>query len=481
MLPDLLTSIFTNAWTFFLAVLLLGLSIFVHELGHFLAARRRGVKVERFSIGFGPAIWSRRGKDGVEYRLAWFPLGGYVLLPQLADLGAIEGRSELDASDLPPISYPTKMFVFVAGALFNTLFAFVLACALTFLGLPESSSFSTTRIGYVTEKIELADGTKVPSPALLAGLKIGDIVRAIDGHPVKNWNEVRFSLALGDGHTSNGKRSVALTVERDGKMHDFTLEPQIAGDEKERKIGIAPGFELLVLQVAPGSVAERAGFQKGDELLRMNDTLTLLPDVVQEQLETNRAHPIAAQVRRAGAVVALSIPALPEAKPTDDFGLTFTTGVRLTHPSPFTLLGDQVKMTFRSLWSLISPHSDMGLSKASGVVGILRIFQSAAESGIRAALLITILVNVNLAIFNLLPIPVLDGGQMLFATVGRLRGRALPVNFIVTAQSVCFVLLLSLIVYVGFFDFRRWARDYQADRAEASRAEAARPAAPAKP
>ena len=91
MAADFFTSALTNLWAVILVVLLFGGSIFVHELGHFLAARRRGVKVERFSIGFGPAIWSRRAKDGVEYRVSWFPLGGYVLLPQLADLGALEG------------------------------------------------------------------------------------------------------------------------------------------------------------------------------------------------------------------------------------------------------------------------------------------------------------------------------------------------------------------------------------------------------
>ena len=477
MLPELLSSVFSNIWTFALAILLLGLSIFVHELGHFLAARRRGVKVERFSIGFGPAIWSRRGRDGVEYRLSWIPLGGYVLLPQLADLGPIEGKSEVDLAELPPVSYPTKMIVFVAGALFNTLFAFVLACVLTLIGVPESSLSSTTRIGYVSRTIELADGTRVPSPALQAGLRIGDTVRAIDGRAVKNWNEVRFSLALGDGHTDTGERRVVITAERDGQLADYSLQPQLAGEEKERKVGIAPGCELLVHQIDAGSPAEQAGFRLGDELQRLDDTLTLLPEVVQEQLDTNRARPITAHVLRAGQPVTLTIPARPAAKPTDAFGLTFTTGLRLTHPSPFALLADQVKMTFRSLWSLLSPHSDMGLSKASGVVGILRIFQSAAESGLRAALIITILVNVNLAIFNLLPIPVLDGGQMLFATVGRLRGRSLPVNFIITAQSVCFVLLISLILYVGFFDVRRWVRDVAIDRAD----QAPRATAPAKP
>src|SRR5512138_2838340 len=106
---DLLTTLFSNVWSIFLVVAFFGGSIFVHELGHFLAARRRGVHVERFSIGFGPAIGSRRGKDGVEYRVAWFPLGGYVLLPQLADLGAVEGESSADVSKLPPVSYATRM------------------------------------------------------------------------------------------------------------------------------------------------------------------------------------------------------------------------------------------------------------------------------------------------------------------------------------------------------------------------------------
>src|SRR5256714_11816365 len=97
---DLIHSLFANLWSVFLVVLFFGGSIFVHELGHFLAARRRGAHVERFSIGFGPAIAAWRGRDGVEYRISWIPLGGYVLLPQLADLGPIEGESVADVSKL---------------------------------------------------------------------------------------------------------------------------------------------------------------------------------------------------------------------------------------------------------------------------------------------------------------------------------------------------------------------------------------------
>ena len=109
MASDLLPSLLSNLWSILLVALFFGGSIFVHELGHFLAARRRGVFVERFSIGFGPPIWSWKGKDGVEYRLSWFPLGGYVMLPQLADLGAAEGESRTDVSRLPPVSYSTRM------------------------------------------------------------------------------------------------------------------------------------------------------------------------------------------------------------------------------------------------------------------------------------------------------------------------------------------------------------------------------------
>src|SRR5471030_3144775 len=107
---DLLHSLLANVWPAFLVVLFFGGSIFVHELGNFLAARRRGVHVERFSIGFGPAIWSWRGRDGVEYRLALFPLGGYVLLPQLADLGAIEGKSaSIMAQEAPVVGAGSQL------------------------------------------------------------------------------------------------------------------------------------------------------------------------------------------------------------------------------------------------------------------------------------------------------------------------------------------------------------------------------------
>jgi regulator of sigma E protease len=465
MSTDLLHTLFSNVWSIFLVVLFFGGSIFVHELGHFLAARRRGVHVERFSIGFGPPIFSWRGRDGVDYRISWIPLGGYVLLPQLADLGAIEGKSEVDVEKLPPISYATRMIVFVAGAVFNILFAFALACIVWIIGQPESSETATTRLGYISRTLELPDGSKIPSPAAEAGLRIGDVVRAIDGTKVNNWLDIQYSIGLGAGKSATGQRKAIFTIERGGQFIDLTVYPVLIGEERERKVGIAPGYELIVQQVTAGSLADKAGFKTGDEIISVGDVPTLSAGTYFEQLDGSATSAISARVKRNGSEVSLTIPPRADQKSAANIGLTLTTGFQLTHPSPFAQLTDHVTKGFQTLYSLINPHSDVGLSKVSGPVGIVRIFHSAAEAGIRVSLIFAILVNVNLAMFNLLPLPVLDGGQMLFATIGKLRGRPLPANFIIAAQSTFALLIIATVLYVSVFDVRRWARDARSDRA----------------
>mgnify|MGYP003340689615 CR=1 FL=1 len=127
-----------------LIVVFFGGSIFVHELGHFLAARKRGLKVERFSIGFGPRLFGWTGKDGVDYRVSLIPLGGYVALPQLADMQGIEGENAEDAEALPKITFADKMIVSVMGAVFNVIFAFVLATILWFTGDRKSTRLNSS-------------------------------------------------------------------------------------------------------------------------------------------------------------------------------------------------------------------------------------------------------------------------------------------------------------------------------------------------
>jgi regulator of sigma E protease len=469
MLPDFLTNLLGNAWSIFLIVLFFGGSIFVHELGHFLAARRRGVKVERFSIGFGPKIFAWRGKDGVEYRLSWLPLGGYVALPQLADMAAIEGEAESDVEALPPISYATKIIVFAAGAFFNVLFAFFLATILWLAGQPTSEDLSTTRIGYIASTITLPDNTTVPSPAKEAGLQVGDTIRAIDGEKVHDWSDLLQTLITSSGVTGDGRRQAVFTIERDGRTQDVVVHPLLVTEEKIRKVGILAAYTPIIAAVPENSYAAKLGLKAGDQLKAVDGQPLLNLVTLLDLLQAKTPAAFTLTVDRDGRDVAIAVPA---DRPKDGgiFGAAFRTKVGLLHTNPFAQIGGHIASTIRVLSSLLHPHSDISISKLSGPVGIGKIFWDASEAGIRYVVWIAILVNVNLAIFNLLPIPVLDGGHMLFATIGRLRGRALSPQFVATAQSVFIVLLFSMIIYVSFFDVRRIARDV---RAEAQAKEAA--------
>jgi regulator of sigma E protease len=461
---DFLQTVFSNIWAIFLVVLLFGGSIFVHELGHFLAARRRGVHVDRFSIGFGPAIWSWRGRDGVEYRVSWFPLGGYVLLPQLADLSAIEGESSADAAKLPPVGYLTKMIVFVAGATFNVLFAFVLACIVWIIGQPVATNISSTTIAEIAPTIK-TNGKEVISPAAKAGLKSGDLITAIDGAPVSTFGEIQERLALSSGWTEQGERQTVFTVRRNDVVIDVPVQPVISGNEKVRMVGFYPMEKLVVGRLTPQDPLAKAGLKIDDQIVAVGSTPTLNTRQLRDAL---RAAPdnFALTVMRNNQRIDLPVQWPKSGKDREVSLPAFKAGIIYEHPSPFEQVGNCVAQTVRTLGAVLNRHSDIGVSHLSGPIGIISNFVDVSRAGLPFALWFTILVNVNLAIFNLLPMPVLDGGQMLFATIGRLRGRALPMNFIMAAQSVFLVLLFSMMIYVSFFvDIPRIVRESKAERA----------------
>lgn len=464
---EFLTSVLGSLWSIFLIVLFFGGSIFVHELGHFLAARRRGVKVERFSIGFGPKIFGWRGKDGVDYRVSWLPLGGYVALPQLADMAEIEGDSSLDVKTLPPVSYATKVIVFVAGAVFNLIFAFLLATVLWQIGRPAPESVTTTKIGYVASTVKTPDGKEVPSPAVKAGLQVGDVIRKVDGRPVSDWLQFKSALVLSTSVGESGDRSAVLTIERDGQTRDIVVEPVRAGEDRFRTIGVAAAYLPVIEAVKPGSSAARLGFQAGDRFVGANGAKMHSFDQLYDAITKNKGQPLELTMQRAGGEVRIKVPSIDE-KLNPLSGLQLTVPYQLLHDTPWHQFADTVETTFRTLWSLLSPRGDVSAASLSGPIGIGRGFWDAAQSDypLRFATWFAILVNINLAIFNLLPIPVLDGGHIVFATIGKLRGRPLPMNIIATTQSVFVVLLLSMMLYVTVFgDLRRWVRDYRAESA----------------
>jgi len=491
---DFIASLLGNIWSIFLIVLFFGGSIFVHELGHFLAARRRGAKVDRFSIGFGKAIWSWHGQDGVEYRISWLPLGGYVALPQLADMSGLEGGPGSDAAKLPPISYGTKMLILVAGAFFNVLFAFALACILWLAGQIVAEQEQTTRLGLVRQEIELPNGNTAPGPAYAAGLREGDLITAVDGHRVSSFLEIAQFVALGGGRGEDRRPRVGITYERHGQSSVVQVFPQLVGPEQLRDIGVEPAVRVTVDTVQPGSVAGQAGLQARDVITAIDGKPANYVGFVTDHIRQSGGKPLTLSLLRANEPLTITVQPRKVVDPETKKEI-YRLGVQVrgavtiktVHVAPWTQLLRDAQWTWRSLVSVLNPQSDIGLSKLSGPIGIGERVYTFARLDFKLVLAFIVLVNVNLAIFNLLPIPVLDGGHMLFATIGKLRGRALPFNFIATMQSIFYVLLFSVMIYVTVFgDLRRIVRD---SRAESQAREAAKPApkaaepapAPAKP
>src|SRR5437868_7610898 len=243
-------------------LLLFNLLIFVHELGHFLAARWRGLKIDRFAIWFGKPIWKTK-ISGVEYALGTIPAGGYVSLPQMATMEAIEGKGENSGTSLPPISALDKIIVAFAGPLFSFLLALAFAFVVWVVGRPVSEAETTTTIGYVEK-----DG-----PADKVGLRPGDRILEVDRQPVSKFmgmgDSVMWRIVRSTGET------VPVTVERNGKI--LTFNPVPIKEETKfwqrkslRQIRIVPAESAVIAEVAPNSPAAQAGLRRGDTVLQVN-------------------------------------------------------------------------------------------------------------------------------------------------------------------------------------------------------------------
>src|SRR2546425_4167000 len=242
-------SILKVVFIFLEVLLLFNLLIFVHELGHFLAARWRGLKVDRFAIWFGKPIWKTK-INGVEYALGSIPAGGYVSLPQMATMEAIEGKSESSDQPLPPISALDKIIVAFAGPLFSFLLALAFAVVVMVVGRPISQSEKTTTIGYVVKG----------GPADQAGLRPGDKILEVDGRPVSKFggmgDSVTWRIVRSEG------RTIPIKIQRGNQVLEVVAtpikEPTKAWQRQSlRQILIDPAHTPIINKVAPGSPAAR--------------------------------------------------------------------------------------------------------------------------------------------------------------------------------------------------------------------------------
>jgi regulator of sigma E protease len=447
-----------------LALFALGFSIFIHELGHFIAAKKRGLVADRFSIGFGPRLfgWHRNGTD---FRLSLLPLGGYVSLPQLADMGRIEGGEDDEADRLPPISYADKMIVAVMGAVFNLIFALVLSLVLWGVG---REIVKSTTVGFVAEEIRNADFEIVPGPAYVAGIREGDVIYSIDGKTVPDWWYFQNAIATGVGKEAGdeGRRQVEVGVLREGELLEFTVHPELVSSERMRYIGIEPETDEtsapIVMRLEPGMPAIEAGLEPGDRLIRLDGEDIISGAFLSTYLSKHGDRSIDVTVERAGKELTFPIqPRIKEGEESPRFGFAydFQYKTERVHYNPVEQLyrfAETMKMT---LYALIHKNSDVRVKNMSGPVGIVHGLTRMAQIGFIDLLWMLALINVNLAIFNLLPIPVLDGGHMLFATISKLIGRPLPRRLMENVQGAFMILLLGFVIYVSFFDVGRVGRD----------------------
>ena len=439
-------------------VVVIGILILIHELGHFFVARWTGVGVERFSIGFGPVLLRWRGKE-TEYVLSAIPMGGYVKM--MGEENPLEGGAAIPfdpkkAFALKPL-WARFLIVFAGPGMNFVLAAVIFAAVLATVGRPVWPA----AVGKVTQG----------SPAAAAGLRTGDVVTAVDGRPVSYWEDLERAVAESDG------RPLTLQVRRGDETQAATLTPRRKSVTdpifKEPRdvwdIGAGPQLIPQISSVAADSPAARAGIAAGDVVVAVAGQPVYTPEELVEAIRSRPGQPFDVTVERDGKQLSLSVTpeATREKSPTGEETIVgkiqagiATKAVRFEAYNPVVAVGhgvertwDMTVLTVKGLWKLVSRQIDS--SNIGGPIQIATEAGRQAKEGVGSLALFTAIISVNLAVLNLLPVPMLDGGHLFFFVIEAVMGRPLSVKKREAAQQLGFVLLMLLMVYALWNDLNR--------------------------
>jgi regulator of sigma E protease len=434
----------------FAVVMSFNIIIFVHELGHFLAAKWRGLQVDRFQIWFGKPIW-KKDIGGVQYGLGWIPAGGFVALPQMASMEAIEGENT-DRKPLPPISPLDKIIVAFAGPLFSILLALLAGVVVWGVGKPKDF-IPTQVVGRVVEN----------GPAAKAGIKVGDKILAINGKTVNGFqgslDSITENIVLSKGKT------IEFTVARAGHAEPLKLLSEFKTEETKwfqraglRQVGIGPELQHIELGVSvKGSPAEKAGFQEGDILVSMNGQTYKDTEAAILAIKAIGAQPIVFEITRKGKPLTITVTPVVPVSPAGKgpmLGLGFYGAPyleqQIVHPGPVSQVTDSLRMMWTTITSVISPDSSIGVGHLSGPVGIAKVQYQLLQTdeGWRRILAFMVLFNVNLAVLNMMPFPVLDGGHIALAILEKIAGHPVKAKALEVLQTACALALISLMLFV---------------------------------
>jgi regulator of sigma E protease len=423
---------------------LFGAAIFIHEFGHFWVARKLGMKVEEFAVGFGPKIHSWK-RDGVEYSIRWIPAGGFVKLPQMITAEALEGQS---AEDVPPALPLHKILVAAAGPFMNVVFAFAIATVIYFVGLP--IPVNPAIVGYV----------EPGSAEAKLGIQEGDRIVSVNGESVKSWQDVVQNTVF--ARTS----VLPVVVEHNGKESTYQLQTTTDNAVGLKMLNLDPRDHPEVMEVSSGSAAERAGLKQGDHIISFAGVPVASRDQLIDLIRKRGGQPTEMKIDRGEQKMAINI--TPTVDPTTQGGrIGVALGVSSTQiyivqkpgPTPLEQVRNETGKIFSMIGALIhTRETGVGAKDLAGPVGILAILANAVNNDYRLALSFLVMLNINLAIINLLPIPVLDGGHILMAIIEKIFRRPLSIRFVEYTTTGFAVLLIGFMLYITVFgDIKRFS------------------------
>ncbi|WP_439241001.1 sigma E protease regulator RseP [Lonepinella sp. BR2474] len=437
-------------WSLVSFIIVIGVLVSVHEYGHFWAARKCGIKVHRFSIGFGKVLWSRKDKQGTEFAVSLIPLGGYVKM--------LDERNETVPEELKFQSFNSKtvlqrMFVIVAGPAANFIFAILAYWVVFAVGIPSVKP--------------VIDGVKPNSIAAQAQLVPNSQILAVDGTESPDWETINMLLA-----TKLGNEQVTLTVTPFGenRPQQKTLNIQAWTFDPDKQsafgaLGIQPvgnQVEMKIAKVVENSPAEKAGLLVGDEIYTAQGETFAWQDFVKQ---VQQGHPLSLQIHREGQILAVTL--MPEQQEN-----RYVVGIAPTiHPMneqyrtelKYDMLDALWKgaektaqlswLTLKVIGKLLT--GDLSLNNLSGPISIAQGAGISSQIGFVYYLGFMALISVNLGMMNLFPLPVLDGGHLVFLAAEGIKGKPVSDKVQNVFYRIGATLLLMLTAFALFNDFLR--------------------------
>ena len=424
-------------------IFVLGVLIFVHELGHFMMARRIGVRVLTFSLGFGPKLLAFRRGD-TEYCVSAIPLGGYV---KMAGENPEDTRTGASDEFLSKTKWQ-RFQVLVMGPVMNLALAVVVMSVVLFQGA-EVPAYETQPvvIGTVSDK----------SAAQAAGLQPGDRILRVNEAPVDTWEQFQMEIV------PKANREVTLVVERDGRARDVRLTPAALGKYDIGDIGVLPKVRPQILSLPEDSPARTAGLQAGDVVIAVGEHRNPSYEQLLKTIAASENVPLRFEVERAGGQVAevTVTPRMIDGRPR--IGATINGfEVRTVNPGPIEAVKMSVQRNWE--WSRLIVDTLLGLftrdtsvKQLMGPVAIADLSGDAAEQGWVQLFSLMAMISLNLGLLNLMPIPVLDGGHIAILALEGLSRRDFSMRVKEKMLLAGFVLLLMLMVTVIYNDLTRVA------------------------